>query len=240
MRRSAILIVALAAALTLAWSFNDAHRCRFRPLEGFEVFRLGSYFFSGALLAVLWPWLGRYAIALGVAGLAASLAARSLLPLETPLTALALAACVVGLGSSGLMAWFGRGGDASYGIYVFAWPVQQFVLLLIAPFWLSLAVAFLVTTAIGYACWHGYERRLMDIPRRLRPARNVPGRRPQNILLRRATAVVGDDPGGLDLPAVLQLPHDHRASGVHSTRLVALFFSRCTAAESGLPRTVPL
>ena len=137
------------------------------PLESSELFRLGSYFMSGALLAVAWPWVGRHAIAIGAAGLAAALAVRNVLPIDTVLHALALAACVVGLGSSGVMAWFSRGGDASYGMYVFAWPVQQLVLLMIAPFWLSLLVAFLVTVAIGYATWHAFEERLMAYPRRL-------------------------------------------------------------------------
>ena len=69
------------------------------------------------------------------------------------------------------MAWFSKGGDASYGMYVFAWPVQQFVLLLVAPFWLSLLVAFLVTAALGYATWHAYERRLMTWPSASRSGR---------------------------------------------------------------------
>ncbi len=65
-----------------------------------------------------------------------------------------MAAAVIGLGSSHAMAWFAKGGDASYGMYVYAWPVQQFALLLIGSFWLSMLVAFVVTTAIGYATWH--------------------------------------------------------------------------------------
>ena len=64
-----------------------------------------------------------------MAGLLAGFAVRNLLPIDTALHSLALAACIIGLGSSSTMAWFGRGGDASYGMYVFAWPVQQFVLL---------------------------------------------------------------------------------------------------------------
>jgi len=166
-RRSLVLVVAAAIVLMLCWTFNERIDIDFGPLEDFEVFRLGSYFISGAVLAAVWPSIGRYAIALGFAGLIASVAARNLLPIDTPLTSLSLATCVIGLGSSGAMAWFGKGGDASYGMYVFAWPIQQFALLLIASFWLSLAVAFVVATAIGYACWHGYERRLMEVSRRL-------------------------------------------------------------------------
>ena len=83
------------------------------------------------------------------------------MPVDTILVSLALAAAVIGLGSSKAMAWFSKGGDASYGMYVFAWPVQQFAHLLIGSFWLSMLVAFLVTTAIGYGTWHGFEKRAM-------------------------------------------------------------------------------
>jgi len=167
-RRSAVWIVAVTLLVTTAWAAEPwIDDFDLGPLESFELFRLGSYFMSGAMLAVLWPWIGRHAVGIGAAGLIAAVALRNLLPVDTVLHSLALAAAVVGLGSSSLMAWFSRGGDASYGMYVFAWPVQQFVLLLIAPFWLSLLVGFLVTAALGYATWHAYERRLMAYPKRL-------------------------------------------------------------------------
>lgn len=180
-RRSAACIIVGALLLGTAWTaaplIDDFD---LGPLESFELFRLGSYFMSGAVLAVAWPWIGRHAIAIGAAGLIGSLAVRNLLPIDTLLHSLALAACVVGLGSSGAMAWFSRGGDASYGMYVFAWPVQQFVLLLVAPFWLSLLVAFLATAALGYATWHAFEQRAMAYPRilaeRLRRGRAVTSR----------------------------------------------------------------
>ena len=72
------------------------------------------------------------------------------------------------------MAWFSKGGDASYGMYVFAWPVQQFCHLLIGSFWLSMLVAFLVTTAIGYGTWHGFEKRALSYRKRL--AQRLQGR----------------------------------------------------------------
>lgn len=168
-RRSAAFIVIGILLIGTAWSaepFIDDFDLG--PLESFELFRLGSYFMSGAVLAVVWPWIGKHAIAIGAAGLIASFAVRNLMDIDTLLHSLALAACVIGLGSSGLMAWFSRWGDASYGMYVFAWPVQQFVLLLVAPFWLSLTVAFLVTTALGYATWHAFEKRTLRYPERLR------------------------------------------------------------------------
>ena len=170
-RRSAVAIMAAALLLSTAWSASSfIGDVRLGPFEAFEFFRLGSYFMSGAALAVIWPWIGRHAIAIGAAGLIAVVAVRNLVAVDTVLNSLALAACVIGLGSSRAMAWFSRGGDASYGMYVFAWPVQQFVLLLAASFWLSLLLAFLVTTALGYATWHAFERRALAFSRRLGPA----------------------------------------------------------------------
>jgi peptidoglycan/LPS O-acetylase OafA/YrhL len=63
--------------------------------------------------------------------------------------------------SSPSMAWFSKGGDPSYGMYVFAWPVQQYCAMLIGNFWLSMLTAFCVTTLAGYASWHGFERRAL-------------------------------------------------------------------------------
>jgi len=167
-RRSAAGIVAVTLLATTAWAAEPwIDDFDLGPLESFELLRLGSYFMSGAMLAVLWRWIGGHAVAIGATGLITVLALRNLLPIDTVFHSLALAAAVVGLGSSSAMAWFSRGGDASYGMYVFAWPVQQFVLLLVAPFWLSLTVAFLATAALGYATWHAYERRLMTYPKRL-------------------------------------------------------------------------
>jgi hypothetical protein len=131
-------------------------------LESGELFKLGAFFLSGAVLAALWPWVGGNAMSIGAAGLAATLLLRNLLPSETLLHPLALAAAVVGLGQSGRMASFSKGGDPSYGMYVFAWPLQQFCLLLIEPFWLSLFVAFVATTAVGYGTWHGFEKRALS------------------------------------------------------------------------------
>ena len=133
----------------------------------FDVFRLSSYFLSGAALAMVWPYLKAHAIAVGFAGLAGIVVMREFMPFDTILLSLGLAATVVGLGSSKAMAWFSKGGDASYGMYVFAWTVQQFSLLLIGSFWLSMPAAFLVTTAIGYATWHMFEKRAMSYRGRL-------------------------------------------------------------------------
>lgn len=64
--------------------------------------------------------------------------------------------------SSPAMAWFAKWGDPSYGMYIFAWPVQQFCAATIANFWLSMATAFVITVAIGYATWHGFERAAVE------------------------------------------------------------------------------
>ena len=135
------------------------------PLEAGDFINLASYFFAGAVLALGWRFCARRALAVGLAGLLALIVA--VWNEFTVLQPIALAACVLGLGSLGTMGWFARGGDASYGMYVFGWPVQQLSLHMIGSFWWSLAIAFGVTVAIGYATWHGFERRALSYRDRL-------------------------------------------------------------------------
>jgi peptidoglycan/LPS O-acetylase OafA/YrhL len=152
---ASILAVAIALSLLRTDTFDGR---TIGPLEADEFVNLASYFFAGAALSLLWRSAEHRALLIGAAGLAALLLIRDDV---TALQPVALAACIVGLGRSRAFAWFARGGDASYGMYVFAWPVQQFALQLTGSFWFSLALAFAATVAIGYATWHGFERRAL-------------------------------------------------------------------------------
>jgi peptidoglycan/LPS O-acetylase OafA/YrhL len=53
---------------------------------------------------------------------------------------------------------FGKWGDPSYGMYIMAWPVQQFTTTIVHDFWFGMLVSFVLTTALGYATWHGFEK----------------------------------------------------------------------------------
>jgi peptidoglycan/LPS O-acetylase OafA/YrhL len=162
-RRSGTGIVLGTLFVGIVWSATPIlGQFKIGPLESFEFFRLGSFFLSGAALAVIWPYIGRHALTIGVAGLIGIFLVRNLVPIDTIFHPLTVAAATIGLGSSRAMAWFSKGGDASYGMYVFAWPVQQFSLLLIEPFWLSMLAAFAATSMLGYATWHTFEKRALS------------------------------------------------------------------------------
>lgn len=169
-RRSGISILLSALFLSTVWGaapiIGDIEM-RPLPLDSFQLSRLGSFFLSGAALAVCWSYIENHGLAIGVTALIAIVFIRNLLPIDTIFHSLALASAVVGLGSSKAMAWFSRGGDASYGMYIFAFPVQQFSLLLIGSFWLSMFVAFLTTAALGYTTWHVFEKKAMSYRNRL-------------------------------------------------------------------------
>lgn len=80
---------------------------------------------------------------------------------------------------AGALADFGRWGDFSYGVYVYAFPVQQAVTALCGPrmpWWLNAAVAFPGVVALAALSWHLVEKpalRRKDRPpallQRLRP-----------------------------------------------------------------------
>jgi peptidoglycan/LPS O-acetylase OafA/YrhL len=55
-------------------------------------------------------------------------------------------------------------GDLSYGIYLYAWPVQQVVVLALgktAPYWLLGICSLTLATALAYASWHLVEKRAL-------------------------------------------------------------------------------
>ena len=164
-RRIGALIVAGAFVFSVIWGLTPVigdFTIRPLPLDGFQFSRLGSFFFCGAVLAFFWSYLESQALKLGVAALLLIVPVCHLLPANTIFHSLILAGAVIGLGTSKAMAWFSKAGDASYGMYIFAWPCSQFSLLLIAPFWLSMVVAFLTTTAIGYTTWHTFEKQAIE------------------------------------------------------------------------------
>lgn len=147
----------------------------FLPLGVHQFSRLGSFFMSGAVLAIFWSYIEKYAIILGLAAVVVLPFVRHAIPSDAIVQAMALAMAVIGLGSSKAMAWFSKGGDASYGMYIFAWPIQQFSLLWFGAFWVSMIAAFLVTVGIGYATWHIFEKRAMSYRHRFAEALHAAG-----------------------------------------------------------------
>jgi len=169
-RLSGALIVACALVFSAIWSLAPIlGDFTIHPisLDGFQFSRLGSFFLCGSVLAVFWSYFEDRALKLGAIALLMIVPVCHLLPANTILHSFVLAVAVIGLGTSNAMAWFSKAGDASYGMYIFGWPCSQFALLLIAPFWLSMFIAFLAATAIGYATWHIFEKQAISHRRSL-------------------------------------------------------------------------
>jgi len=58
----------------------------------------------------------------------------------------------------------GQWGDPSYGMYLFAFPIQQTIILQLFPSWGfegTLLLAFFTTTLLAYISWHGLEKQFL-------------------------------------------------------------------------------
>jgi len=152
--------------------------CGVRPADWFGnpffhlqqgVMLLPVFFLAGAL-ASAWPVLqtGRGqagAIVLGIACASAGLAGFAW---AAVLPALVL---LVGRRSWPALREAGRWGDLSYGIYLWAWPVQQAGIALLgrdAPFHVLLSVTLVVVIALSLASWHLVEKRSLRLKPRTR------------------------------------------------------------------------
>ena len=84
-----------------------------------------------------------------------------------------------GFASTPVLRRAARFGDLSYGLYLWAFPVQQLVVLLLGPLslWPNLLIVVIITAALAYASWHLLEKRALAARFRLpwfRKALSVP------------------------------------------------------------------
>lgn len=123
----------------------------------------GLFFFAGACCHVLrLHQKGRAAwmalVACWFLAVGALLFGRPLLALwlVVPITVL-----MVGNASTPYLRRFGRFGDVSYGLYIYAFPVQQTVIWLfgdVFSWWTVLGMAVVITFALALASWHLVEK----------------------------------------------------------------------------------
>ncbi len=137
--------------------------------------RLVAMFFTGAAFYVYRAKIVLDARVFAVAFLAILLAglSRPLFVIVYPLALPYVVFCAAYL-PGGVLRRFNRMGDYSYGIYVYAWPVQQVIASLVPHISAGamLAASFVATGAMAAASWHLVEKSALQWkrPRQLGPA----------------------------------------------------------------------
>lgn len=161
---------ALFAATVIFWCWRETPLVVIYGTGVQYVFLTGIYFMIGACFA---KWrLERWLSLSGVCVLIVATVllapyvqvSKALLWFTLPYVVLAY-----GLSSSWLGSWVNRIGDCSYGVYIYAFPVQQFLLFKFPDmsYPLYLGVTILITLLLGYASWHVVEKRMLNFKSRL-------------------------------------------------------------------------
>ncbi len=135
----------------------------------------GLFFLSGVCLSHFPALFGRRSIlVLACAGAAAAIAIASAHPMVGLWLFLPYAAILFGLSSTPVLRRSGRFGDLSYGLYIYAFPVQQLVVWSTGANIGMLPAAMLSATgALGMALfsWHLVEKRAMRFRPKARAAK---------------------------------------------------------------------
>jgi peptidoglycan/LPS O-acetylase OafA/YrhL len=141
-------------------------------LPYYETTRLGIFFFAGAsLVFARQEWMTKRYLAVGVSLLLVLLANTFLAPiwlmLLLPYVVIALAQT-----HSEVSAAVSRAGDFSYGVYVYAFPVQQMAAMLLGSKVSALSLFILsmpVTLLVASASWYLVEKPSLQLKSRLSP-----------------------------------------------------------------------
>lgn len=128
-----------------------------------------------------WVWRDRLVLSLPVAlvlAILAGLAKGTMASLPALVMAVAYGTFWCAYVPKGAIRAFNRLGDYSYGIYVYAFPLQGLVVWLAGPMgpWTNIALAFPLTLTCAVLSWHLVERPVLSLRRR--PTRTVPRGQP--------------------------------------------------------------
>jgi peptidoglycan/LPS O-acetylase OafA/YrhL len=135
---------------------------------------VAPYFMVGALLTFVSVRVTRHLLSVGVVASIGWVGLADVQPeLSTVLSWVAVTSLVVGAGArrTPVVSRASRFGDFSYGTYLWAYPVQQAVTLLLPPLpvWMHAGIALAVSLTIAAGSWHLIEKRAL----RLKPRVNA-------------------------------------------------------------------
>ncbi|WP_454696909.1 acyltransferase family protein [Achromobacter aegrifaciens] len=157
----------LAALLIMfAWAYrtppgSDATIILGVHFDTYFLGKLGFAFFSGTLIGMYQNRLKHFSFLAIISALVlGALHIFSVLDFSY-LRIFLLAIVVIAICNMRTFSFFGRFGDPSYGIYVFAFPIQQLMILWVPGFYRSMLVSFLATTLLAYITWHLLEKPAM-------------------------------------------------------------------------------
>ena len=133
---------------------------------------LSATFFSGATLRALQHRVPMSRLIFGILIVALGLSALTSSFLFVYKLAFPYVVLYIALVPRGRMRRFNQLGDYSYGIYIYAYPVQQ-AIVHAAPgvtAWHLIVVSFPLTLALAFASWHLIEKRALRLRRQAAPA----------------------------------------------------------------------
>ncbi|SKA82172.1 Peptidoglycan/LPS O-acetylase OafA/YrhL, contains acyltransferase and SGNH-hydrolase domains [Agreia bicolorata] len=163
------LVALLAVCTALSMSFHLWPGFMISPILE-NLASLGSFFCAGALLYIYRTRVPSSGLLTAAAVVLALLLAT--LGLFKPLAAVAMAYVVLYAGSRLPLTRVGRRNDVSYGMYIYGFPIQQLLILVLGgavlPVWLFAAVAVVATVPFAWLSWLALEKPALRIGRRRR------------------------------------------------------------------------
>ncbi len=167
-RRRWLVLASCVGVFTLTFLYLDVKD----PVSRAWKLELGCFFLAGALLFIFRDLWHAHRVRI-VAVLTVAAAVVLLLGQAYMAVVFVLPFAVIAVGSASfpVLHRAGRWGDPSYGLYIYAFPVQQCVAAVWGKqlgFFPALVLSCALTTVVAYASWHSLEKPALGLKRRLK------------------------------------------------------------------------
>ncbi len=157
----ALILTVVISSLPFLQSIDDTKRIATFHVNVGDLWKTGFHFLVGALIAHFWTKISTSRVVYITIAIVTFTALAIFAPDKQGWMLALIWVPFFVLSMSPFASWFGKLGDASYGVYIYAFPIQQVSILAIPSFWGSMAASLILTVAIGFACWHGFEKRCL-------------------------------------------------------------------------------
>ena len=125
------------------------------------VYLYGIYFVGGMFVYIFSPLIFRRKIISLFISILIVVASKVAFGERSMVFIVSTAVAIIIICESKVLSFWSRMGDPSYGVYLYAFPIQQLCIIFVGDFWISILTSSILTLIAGFFSWHFLEKKAL-------------------------------------------------------------------------------